>query len=161
VERVTEINLDELKAEDIKGMIFDLDNTLMPPKTSNFPEDILEWLDSVKKNFKIVILSNNPCSVYVKQAGEKLGCIAYEKAGKPRRKAALAALRDLNLLPSEVVIIGDRPLTDILVGQRLGIITILVDPLAKHTETPIIKFLRKLERLFISSPTKSFSRYTK
>ena len=53
--------------------------------------------------------------------------------------------------------VGDRPLTDIWVGQRLGIVTILVDPIMKHKEAKIIKLLRKIERLFVSSPKKSFS----
>jgi len=157
VERVTDIDLEELKDENIKGLIFDLDNTLMPPKTCIFPEDIAKWLDKAKVDFKIAILSNNPDKLYVKEAGEQIGCIAFEKAGKPRRKAALLALKNLGLIPSQVVMVGDRPLTDIWVGQRLGIITILVDPIMKHKEARIIKFLRKMERLFVSSPKKSFS----
>ncbi len=157
VERVTDINLHDLMDDNIKGLIFDLDNTIMPPKTGILPEDIAEWLEIAKLDFKIAILSNNPCSVYVKEAGEKVGCIAIEKAAKPRRKAAVKALKDLDLIPSQVVIIGDRPLTDILVGQRLGLITILVDPIMKQKENRLFKFLRKLERLFVSAPKKSFS----
>ncbi|GAI13868.1 unnamed protein product, partial [marine sediment metagenome] len=125
-EHVTDINLEELKAENIKGMIFDLDNTIMPPRAGSIPEDIMQWLALVKNDFKIAILSNNPYKDYVQKAGELAGCAAYEKAGKPRTKAALQALKDIDLLPSQVVMIGDRPLTDIWVGQRLGITTILV-----------------------------------
>lgn len=157
VEHVTDINLEDLKQENIKGLIFDLDNTLMPPKTGVYPENILRWLELIKNDFKIAILSNNPHKEYVREAGEKAGCIAYEKAGKPRRKAAISALKDLELLPEQVVMIGDRPLTDILVGQRLGLITILVDPLIKNDESNFIKCLRKLERFFISSALKKFS----
>ncbi len=157
VEHVTDINLEDLKQENIKGLIFDLDNTLMPPRTGIYPEVISQWLEEVKKDFKIAILSNNPYKDYVRQAGEKAGCIAYEKAGKPRRKAALQALKDLDLMPEQVVIIGDRPLTDILVGQRLGLITILVDPLIKQEEVRVIKFFRKLERIFISPALKKFT----
>jgi len=157
VGRVTDINLEDLRAENIKGLIFDLDNTLMHPQTSYLPEDIEQWLDEVKKEFKIVILSNNPYTDYVKAAGQRVGCIAYEKAGKPRKKAALRALKDLDLLPQQVAIIGDRPLTDIWVGQRLGMVTILVDPLLKNEEMWIIKGLRKLEKIFITKALKSFT----
>ena len=157
VERVTDINIEELRDENIKGLIFDLDNTLMPPNTCILPEDIAEWLEKVKVDFKVAILSNNPDKCYVQEAGKKVGCIAFEKAGKPRRKAAIQALKDLELIPSQVVMVGDRPLTDILVGQRLGVITILVDPIMKQKESKVIKFLRKLERIFISSAKRSFS----
>lgn len=157
VERVTDIDLEELKDENIKGIIFDLDNTLMPPKTCELPEDIAEWLEKVKIDFKIAILSNNPDKLYVEKAAEQIGCFAIEKARKPRRKAAVIALKKLDLIPSQVVIIGDRPLTDVLVGQRLGLFTILVDPIMKQKEAFIIKFLRKLEKIFVSSPKKSFT----
>jgi predicted HAD superfamily phosphohydrolase YqeG len=45
--------------------------------------------------------------------------------------------------------VGDRPLTDIWVGQRMGAYTILVDPLIKHSEKVYIKVLRRMERLFV------------
>ena len=157
VDRVTDINLEELKDDNIKGLIFDLDNTLMPPNTCILPEDIAQWIIKAKEDFQIAILSNNPDKSYVQEAGEQIGCIAFDKAGKPRRKAALLALKQLELIPSQVVMVGDRPLTDIWVGQRLGIVTILVDPIMKHKEAKIIKLLRKIERLFVSSPKKSFS----
>ncbi len=157
VGHVTDINLEDLKKDSIKGLVFDLDNTIMPPKTGDYPEDILKWLEMVKNEFKIAILSNNPHKEYVQKAGEKAGCIAYEKAQKPRIKAAVQALKDLDLLPEQVVIIGDRPLTDILVGQRLGLTTVLVDPLITHDENQFISFLKMLERCFISSALKKFA----
>jgi HAD superfamily phosphatase (TIGR01668 family) len=156
-ERVTDINLDDLRKEGIKGLIFDLDNTIMPPGTGIYPPDIAEWLEEVKKEFKIAILSNNPYTNYVRKAGEDAGCPAYNKAGKPRRGMVRQALKDLELLPEQTVIIGDRPLTDIWVGQRLGMVTILVDPLRKHQEMAVVKLLRRLERLFISPALKKFS----
>jgi len=156
VERVTNINLEELSKDGIKGLIFDLDNTLMPPKNCNMPEDIKLWIENAKKDFKIAVLSNNPNCSYVKEAGEKIGCIAFSKAAKPGIKAASEALRQLGLTNKEVVMVGDRPLTDIWVGERLHIITILVDPIMKHQEPKPIKFLRKLERLFVLPPKKYF-----
>ena len=156
VERVTDIHLEELKDDNIKGLIFDLDNTLMPPETGIYPEDIAEWIESVKQDFKIAILSNNPDQCYVEEAGKRIGCIYFHKADKPRRKAALKALKEMDLIPSQVAMVGDRPLTDILVGQRLGMMTILVDPIIKHQEIALFKFLRKLERIFVSSPKKRF-----
>lgn len=157
VDRVTDINLQDLKDDNIKGLIFDLDNTLMPPKSCDLPEDIAEWIEKAKIDFKIAILSNNPDKVYVQEAGEKIGCIAFDRANKPRRKSAVAALKKLELIPSQVVMIGDRPLTDIWVGQRLGLVTILVDPIMKSKEVGVIKLLRKLERIFVSAPAKTFS----
>jgi len=157
VERVTDINLSDLKDEGIKGLIFDLDNTLIPPKTASLPADIKSWLDETKGDFKIAIVSNNPREHYLEICRNELNCPVYGKAKKPRRSITVKALKEMDLLPNQVAMVGDRPLTDILVGVRLGLTTILVDPLMKHQEIAIVKFLRKLERIFIKAPHKKFS----
>ncbi len=156
IEHVTDINLEELKEEGIKGFLFDLDNTIMAPKTGYLTDDILEWLDEVSKDFKISIVSNNSNMTYMRNVQERYDFPIYAKAKKPQRSVALTALKEIDLLPSQVAMVGDRPLTDILVGQRLGMFTILVDPLIKHKEIKIVQFLRKLERIFVKEPRKQF-----
>jgi predicted HAD superfamily phosphohydrolase YqeG len=49
----------------------------------------------------------------------------------------------------QAAMIGDRPLTDIWVGQRMGMYTILVDPLTMASEHRVVKVLRRLEKLFV------------
>lgn len=161
VEHVTDINLEDLRAEGIKGLIFDLDNTLMAPKSSELSTEIAHWLEIVKNDFQIAIVSNNPHQHYVEDAAKIIGAPAYHKAKKPRTAIATVALKKLDLLPYQVAMVGDRPLTDIWVGQRMGMITILVDPLIKHEEMVIVKFLRKLERIFIEAPKRIFSHHKK
>lgn len=157
IERVTDINLEELKNEGLKGLIFDLDNTLIAPKAAFLMEDIKHWLEKAKVDFKIAIVSNNPHMGYLDVCQKELNVPVYGKAGKPRRSTTIKALKEMELLPNEVAIVGDRPLTDILVGVRLGLTTILVDPLIKHQEIGIVKLLRKLERIFVKAPHKNFS----
>jgi len=156
-ERVTDINLENLKDEGIEGLIFDLDNTLIAPKTAQLTEDVREWLMRAKQDFKIAIVSNNPHLQYLESCQKELECTIYGKAKKPQKNVTIKALKEMELLPNQVAIIGDRPLTDILVGERLGLTTILVDPLIKHQEMAIVKFLRKLERIFITSAHKVFT----
>ncbi len=157
VEMVTDINLEDLKKDGIEGFLFDLDNTLMAPKSGELRQDIVDWLKIVKQDFKIAIVSNNHEKEYIDKAADIIGCPGYAKAAKPRRGAAVEALREIDLLPRQVAVVGDRPLTDILLGQRLGLTTILVDPLIKHEEMYIVKCLRKLERIFIKAPKKIFT----
>lgn len=157
IDNVTEMDLNDLKDEGIKGLIFDLDNTLMEPHSGKLRDDIKAWLEEVKVDFKIAILSNNPYDAYVEEASQLIDCIGYAKADKPRRKTALKLLKELELLPYETAMIGDRPLTDIWVGQKLGMTTILVEPLIKSSEPKVVKCLRKLERIFIKPARKKFS----
>ena len=129
-EHVREINLDEMKKRGVKAFLFDLDNTIMPPKTGFFPQEIKEWLERVKQDFKIAVVSNNHNLKYLEEVKKEV-------------------LSSFGITPEQAVMVGDRPLTDIWVGHRLNMITVLVDPLMKHQEHNIIKFLRKLERAFI------------
>jgi len=149
LENVLNIDLEELKRRGVKGFIFDLDNTLMAPNTGIFREDIKAWLDEVMKDFKVAIVSNNPIPSYEKKVREVVDLPIYFKAGKPRRKFVREALKELGISPKEAAMVGDRPLTDIWVGQRLHMVTILVDPLRKHHEHQVIRFLRSLERSFV------------
>lgn len=152
LEHVSDINLEELKQKGIKGLIFDLDNTIMAPKTGKLTSDICDWLNIVKKDFKIAVVTNNRKDDYIKIAEDVVGCPVYGKAEKPRRKVIRKTLEDMGLKSNEVAVIGDRPLTDIWVGKRLNAITILVNPLMKAKENRLIKLLRKLERTFIKEP---------
>lgn len=161
VEHVTDINLNDLKDEGIQGLIFDLDNTLIAPETAELTEDVKNWLDEARDDFKIAIVSNNPRTHYLDLCQKELNCPVYGKAKKPQKNVTIKALKEMELLPNQVAIVGDRPLTDILVGVRLGLSTVLVDPLIKHQEMAIVKFLRKLERIFIKSPHRIFSKEKK
>jgi uncharacterized protein len=157
IEHVTAINFEDLIADGIKGLIFDLDNTIMKPKTGKLSDDIRQWLEKAKETFKIVVVSNNPHKNYIENVEKELGIPIYYRAKKPRRGVTLKAIKDMKLLPSEVAMIGDRTLTDIFVGQRIGLVTILVDPLMKYQESAFIRFCRKFERLFIHPAKKIFS----
>jgi HAD superfamily phosphatase (TIGR01668 family) len=146
---VTDIDLEGLKQKGIKGLIFDLDNTLMAPRSGVLTREIADWLKAVQQDFKIAVVSNNRKATYIEKAAKIVGCPVEGRANKPGRKVMLKAIQQLDLEPENVAIIGDRPLTDIWVGTRLGSVTILVDPLIKDQENKFIRFLRKLERSFI------------
>ncbi|HEY9746297.1 MAG TPA: YqeG family HAD IIIA-type phosphatase [Oculatellaceae cyanobacterium] len=150
VEDITTIDLNALKAQGIRGFIFDLDNTIMAPNTGTLEAHIESWLAILQaEGFKCLVLSNNKRADYCKKAESVLGIPVISHAAKPRRSAFRKALEMLGLTAREVAMVGDRPLTDIWVGQRMGAYTILVDPLIKHSERVYIKFLRRMERLFV------------
>ena len=54
-------------------------------------------------------------------------------------------LKSLGFVPKQAVMVGDRPLTDILAGKLLGCKTILVGSINPHENLPT-KFIRTLER---------------
>ncbi len=150
IDDITALDLAALKAQGIRGFIFDLDNTIVAPHAGIPEARISAWLAILQaEGFKCVVLSNNKKLDYCKQAAEVLGIPVIPEAAKPRRAAFRKALEMINLTAKEVAMVGDRPLTDIWVGQRMGAFTILVDPLIKHSEKIYVKWLRGLERMFV------------
>jgi uncharacterized protein len=147
---ILEIDTIALWEQGIRGIVFDLDNTIMRPHTGILEPDMEVWLKQLlSKGFQIIVVSNNPLVRYTQAAEKTLGLTVIGNAGKPRRAKTRQALQQMNLEAHQVVIVGDRPLTDIWVGQRLGCQTILVNPLNKKTENTVVQGLRWLERRFV------------
>ena len=71
------------------------------------------------------------------------------EANKPSPRVMKEFLKSVNIEPSQTVVVGDRPLTDILAGKLLGAKTILVDSITKDIENKPTRFVRALERLTI------------
>jgi HAD superfamily phosphatase (TIGR01668 family) len=136
---VSEINLDDLKLEGVKGIILDLDDTLLPSDKRINKEIIDNWLKKAKNDFSLFVVSNNSRPDYVKKFCEKFDIPFIARATKPRSKFLQIALGHMNLNKKDVVIIGDRVTTDILAGKIFGIKAFLVAPL---TEMP--SYLQRL-----------------
>ncbi len=152
VEDITAFSLDLLREKGIQGFIFDLDNTLMAPHTGIIEAYMQEWLILItQEGFKTICVTNNKRSHYYNAAEKVINMPVIGHARKPAREPLLKAVDLLELTPEQVLVVGDRPLTDILGGERIGAYTMLCDPLTKLTEPPTIQFLRKLERLFVKS----------
>ncbi|MCX7870643.1 MAG: YqeG family HAD IIIA-type phosphatase [bacterium] len=144
-EKITDIDLNKLKKNNIDTVLLDLDNTLVPWYNNYIDPEIYNWLNKLKSaNFKVCIISNG-LSIRVKRISKDLGFPFISNAIKPSTRSIVKALRMLNSKPENTVIIGDQIFTDILAGNRLGLTTILVKPLAK-VELITTKFIRIIEK---------------
>ena len=65
---VFEINYDELKNQGIKVIAFDLDSTVMKSKSGTFDEQTQKLFENLKKDFSLLIISNNSNSEYIERA---------------------------------------------------------------------------------------------
>lgn len=148
---IYEINLNELKSKGINALLFDLDSTLMGSKTGYYTQEVLIWLEDVKKDFFVGVVSNNHNPLYIKKVTDCSDFPIVFEAHKPDIKVAKSFMSVHKLEPKTTAFVGDRPLTDILCGKNLGCITILVDSITAKTEKPIVRFARWLERLSVKS----------
>ena len=146
---IYDINLEELKQKGITAILFDLDSTLMASKTARYDDKTLDWLANVKKDFFIAVISNNHDQQYIEKVKNVTDFPIVFKACKPDIKIAKSFMDEHNLKGKTTAFVGDRPLTDTLCGQRLRCTTILVDSISADREKPIVRFVRKLERLTV------------
>jgi len=146
---ITDIQLDVLAAEGIKGLICDLDSTLLAPRSGKLDPQCESWLQEARQRFKLAVVSNNKNDPYIEQVRQVLQMPVLHRAAKPSTRL-FKKVRDMwQLEPHEIAVVGDRPLTDVWGGQRAGMKTILVWPLKSMQEPSWVKFVRRLERVVI------------
>ena len=150
---ISSIDINILKSKGIKHVICDLDNTLDSHEQATPSENALLFIEKLKGNgFSVCIISNgkeNRVKTYTD--GTDLKYIA--NAGKPLRKSYLKALASLGCKPTDAAFIGDQIFTDTWGANRLGITTILVDPIESF-ENPFFYIKRALETFVKSKITK-------
>lgn len=146
VNSIYNINYQKLKGMGIKNIIFDIDNTLVKWKTPKIDEKgkvLLEKL--LEMGFNICILSNSSAK-RVKNFTDNSNILYFGGIGfKPMKNKFNGAMRILKAKKEETCIIGDQIFTDILGGNRIGITTILVEPIDSN-ELFTTKFVRKIEK---------------
>lgn len=111
------------------------------------PRQLMGWVDALRHDsFKLCLVSNAKVS-RARQMGRKLSLPVIAPALKPMHGPFKQGLRCLGLSAEEVAVIGDQIFTDVLGGNRMGMYTILVDPISSR-EFLGTKFMRIIEKLF-------------
>ena len=146
---IKEITLELLKEKNIKGLILDVDNTLID-YDKNLLEGAKEWCDNLKQNnIKICILSNTNQVKKVEKVAKILDLEYIYFAHKPNKKGFLKAQKLLGLREQEIATVGDQIFTDVLGGNRVGMYTILTKPIDER-DIAITKIKRPFERVIIN-----------
>ncbi|MGL5295646.1 MAG: YqeG family HAD IIIA-type phosphatase [Culicoidibacterales bacterium] len=141
----SELTVARLKKQGITMIFSDLDNTLVADGAIEAPKQLVEWLTELSENnIKIIIVSNNKSEKRVKEFAQPLGLEYYYKAGKPNPRIYQTILEKHNQLPEETLMLGDRLTTDIYGGNKMGMYTVLVNPIDAN-EPMGIRFMRGVE----------------
>jgi putative phosphatase len=145
---VLELDLEELQNIGIRGIIFDLDNTLVEWKQDNLNPEVVELISRFKDiGFKMCILSN-ALEHRVEAVASLLEIPYVSRAAKPRKSCFKKALELMGTEPEETAVVGDQLFTDILGGNRMELYTIWTPPLSA-TEFISTRAVRRLERMVI------------
>lgn len=145
VKDVFQISPEALIEKGIKGIITDLDNTLVEWDRPEATPEIMKWVRMMQEaGLQVAILSNNNQSRVESFCGP-LGTKFICEARKPLARNFKKALAMMGLKKEEVVMVGDQLMTDVLGGNRFGLHTILVVPVA-NSDGFVTKFNRMIER---------------
>jgi len=145
VDTVDQISAAWLTRWGVRGLVLDLDNTLVPWNTADVSVSVGVWVDDLAAaGIASCVLTNN----YTRRATEvadRLKIPIIKAAFKPSPAAFRGALRVMSLPAAQVAVVGDQLFTDVLGGKLAGMRAILVEPLSAR-EFFTTKFVRWLER---------------
>ena len=119
----------------IKGIVLDVDETLVPISMPQITAELLLWIESIRAVIpQIWLVSNNVSETRIQRIAEALNVPYITGAGKPSRRKLRRAVEAMNLPAENVAMVGDRLFTDVLAGNRLGMFTVIVKPMVDPAE---------------------------
>jgi len=145
-----DIDYEELYRKGYRGLIYDIDNTLVEHGADANAEVVALFRRLNRIGFRICLLSNNKAPRVrrfyrgARVKGVKLHYIF--NAHKPARKNYLKAMVLMRTTKKNTLFVGDQLFTDVYGANRSGIRSILVKPINRREEVQIIA-KRKLERI--------------
>jgi HAD superfamily phosphatase (TIGR01668 family) len=143
---VTDFDSAWLRANGIKGLLLDMDNTVAPWRDPVISLSVLSWARELAVGgVKICIVSNSRCPDKVARAAAKLEIPYLCRARKPGQGGFNAGRAMLGLEREEVLVVGDQLFTDVFGGNRGRMRTCLVCPISR-AEFIGTRLLRLLER---------------
>ncbi|MDD4170602.1 MAG: YqeG family HAD IIIA-type phosphatase [Syntrophomonas sp.] len=132
VDTLLDIPLNHLREQNISAFIMDLDNTITEWNSNELRSEVEEWFKLIKTaGFKACILSNNG-EQRIRKVAERLDIPFIHRAAKPRRGSFHRAIDIMGVRAAQTAVVGDQIFTDVLGGNRAGLFTILVKPLARR-----------------------------
>lgn len=120
-----------LRAANIRLVLCDLDNTLIPYEEAHPSPALRAWKEALEaQGVTLYVVSNSRKSRRCPDFCAELGVPCVRHAGKPGRKGFLQALGETGIPAEEAIMVGDQIFTDIWGANRAGVPSVLVKPIA-------------------------------
>jgi HAD superfamily phosphatase (TIGR01668 family) len=118
-----------LQQHRLKGLVLDVDETLVPMSMTETSPELQQWVQSLHPGTQVWLVSNNISQARISRIAQSLNLPYILGARKPSRRKLRQAVQSMGLPTEQVAMVGDRLFTDVLAGNRLGMFTILVEPM--------------------------------
>lgn len=142
---INDIEIELLVKKGIKFAILDIDNTLVPYTMKKPNEYAISFLNKLKDNgIEFSFVSNNH-KERIETFNKEINAVGVYNAKKPLLYGINKAMKKMGSDCKNTVLIGDQVFTDMLGGNRAGMLTILVEPI-KEVNTLFFKFKRYFEK---------------
>jgi len=143
---IWKVDLGSLKAQGVRGLILDLDNTLVDWNLDYVRPEVRRWLEAAGSlGMQRSLVSNAIRGARVKRIGAELGLLVVTWALKPLPRGFRRAISAMGTTPADTCAIGDQVFTDILGGKLAGMRTVLLRPLSPR-ESPHTRLIRLIEQ---------------
>lgn len=146
VKTIYDVSPDQLRARGIRAVFSDLDNTLIAWNNPDGTPELRQWMTALKEaGIPLIVISNNSKD-RVAKATKNLDLPFVSRSLKPLSFGIERARTKLGLKKSEVVMVGDQLMTDMLAANEAGVRSILVQPLLNTDkwDTRINRFFERL-----------------
>ena len=141
------IDYDILYKEGYRGIIFDIDNTLVEHGADASPRAIELIARLQKIGFQVCLISNNK-EERVTRFNKDIKVKFIHNANKPAKRNFIRATKLMATTIKDTVFIGDQLFTDVFGANRIGMMSYFVKPIGPKEEIQIV-FKRKLERIVL------------
>jgi uncharacterized protein len=129
----------------IQGLVLDVDDTIVPIGSSVAQPELAVWIEEIREIVPLWLVTNNPSQVRIGAIADSLSLPYFLNAAKPSRRKLRQAVDEMQLDPARVAMVGDRIFTDVLAGNRLGMFSILIEPIVSGDSSFSFHFLRRIE----------------
>ena len=141
------IDFKKLHEEGYRGVIFDIDNTLVPHGAPADERSIALFKELKTVGFDATLLSNNK-EARVAMFNEPVGVHMIWKANKPSAAGYRKAMELMGTNQKNTLFVGDQLFTDVWGAKNAGIRSILVKPMNPKEEIQIV-LKRRLEAIIL------------
>ena len=128
-ETVLSLTPETLQHYQLQGLVLDVDETLVPLRQHQVSEELRQWVAEIRQVASLWLVSNNLSASRIGSIAQSLDLPYIMGARKPSRRKLRQALQTMKLPANQVAMVGDRLFTDVIAGNRLGMFTILVEPM--------------------------------
>ena len=137
-----------LHTQGIKGILLDIDNTLLPWREKMLTEQTRQWAKLLLSQGILIVLISNNRPRKVAYVAAQLGVRGIAHARKPFAAGIKQGLKLLGLPAAQTALVGDQIFTDVLGGNRMGLLTIWVRARSKE-EFFATQMVRRVERIVV------------